>query len=247
MVCANGTFTRSSGRISEITALNPPKNDSSFNILYPADNTFSLDINGFGGPSFAPTQKATGPTFMYDYFQNGTDELELYRNRLLTYVTFGRYSDAQTLCFFAAGGPPKYAPFGNVAFSNPYVGLGDGMARIAGSTLRLLESSASASVNYPANTVDITLSLRGRTTAFGEPSGAFTPVETVTGTVPLSSLGSFNGSLTGPDGLSGTVQGNLFDMKQFGMVLTYSLRRPNGDIYFGAAGLDLNVSALPIG
>lgn len=246
MACAGGTFMRTAQsdgttQMSGINSLTAPKIDNRLQVGYPAENTYKLDINGMSGPSLDPADKKTGPTIIYDYFRDGADEFEIYRNILdnkLLFVTIGRYSSNTELCFFAAGGPPPFVHPGN-RFAAPvlFMGFGDGIFYSNGTALRLLESAAKADVNYIASTVAITLTLRGRAPVFGDLK-ASTTEETVTGTVQISPNGGIAGVLNGSNGLTGTVAGQLYDASPAGLTLAFQFGRPNGDIYYGAAGLD---------
>lgn len=246
MACAGGIFTRTAQpdgttQMSGITSLTAPKIDNRLQVGYPAENTYKLDVNGMGGASIDPIDKKTGPTFIYDYFRDGADEFEIYRNKLdnkLFFVTIGRSSDNSQLCFYAAGGPPAFVHPGNrFQAPFPFLGFGDGIFYSNGTALRLLESAAKADVNYIASTVAITLTLRGRAPVFGEVTGSTTE-ETVTSTAQISPNGSITGILTGSSGLTGTIVGQLYDANPTGMTVAFQLTRANGDIYYGAAGLD---------
>jgi len=246
MACAGGIFARTAqpdgtSQMSGVASLTAPKIDNRLQVGYPAVNTYRLDVNGMGGPTFDPVDKKAGPTFIYDYFRDLADEFEIYRNILdndLVFVTLGRYSDNSQLCFFAAGGPQPFVHPGNrFQAPFPFMGFGDGIFLSNGTALRLLESSANADVNYIASTVAIKLVLRGRAPVFGDLAGSTTE-ESVTGTVPISPNGSIAGVLSGSGGLTGTVSGQLYDASPTGMTVAFQLARANGDIYYGAAGLD---------
>ncbi|MBV1687608.1 hypothetical protein KRR38_07915 [Novosphingobium sp. G106] len=205
MACAGGTFARTAQsdgttQMSGIASLTAPRIDNRLQVGYPAENTYKLDTNGMGGPTFDPVDKKAGPTFVYDYFRDGADEFEIYRNKLdnkLFFVTIGRYSDNSQLCFYAAGGPPAFVHPGNrFQAPLPFLGFGDGIFYSNGTALRLLESAAKADVNYISSTVAITLTLRGRAPVFGEVANSTTE-ETVTTRAQISPNGSITGNLTG--------------------------------------------------
>jgi hypothetical protein len=248
MACAGGTFARTaqpdgSSQISGIASLTAPKIDKRLRVGYAAENTYKLDIDGAAGPVFDPVDKKAGPTFIYDYFRDGADEFEIYRNILdndIFFATIGRYSTNTELCFYAAGGPPPFVhPGTRFQAPFPFLGFGDGIFYSNGTALRLLESSAQGDVNYIASTVAIKLVLRGRAPVFGEvANNGSTTEETVTGTAQISASGAISGNLTGSNGLTGSLAGQLYDAGPSGMTLAYQLTRPNGDIYYGAAALD---------
>lgn len=249
VACAGGTFTSATtgsnaGQLIDVLTIQTPKIvDNALRVDYLAVDNFRLDFNGFGGATFMPSQKTAGPMMFYDYFRNGTEEFELYRNATdmdLFFTTVGRYSDnGGSICFFAAGGPPRYVDPGSRIQSMPFLGFADGLAQIGGVSYRLFQSPANATIDYRARTAEIRLILAGYRPVFGEvPGGGSTVGDTVTGTATLDVNGYVSGTLSGPAGLTGTWVGKLFDASPTGFAVTFEVRRANGDLYFGAAGLD---------
>jgi hypothetical protein len=143
------------------------------------------------------------------------------------------------------------APVGQQASQLPvsgtfrYSGFSDGLALISGAEKRLYGGSGGFTADFAARTVTVDLTLVSRANPFSEfLADTPVPIGQVTGKLTLHAFdGSiFNGSLTGPTGLSGTATGYFFGRSGVGAGLIFELSNAQGDVVLGATALDLQAS-----
>ena len=155
-----------------------------------------------------------------------------------TFSTIG-FDNSSGLCLFAVGLRNDALPAGRVA---DYSLLGDGVGRIGGQTLRLFGSTGTLRFDTAVRNAKIDFTLVGRS----DPFGNFLPqasneLTVLTATVPLLA-NSFQGPLTGTNGFTGTIEGQLVGPVASnsiggggaGAVFTFQVSNGRGDVLFGA-------------
>jgi hypothetical protein len=247
--CARDQVTRDArGRVTGLT-LTSAKIDNHLQIDYRAIDSYSLDANGFGGPSFVPADKQAWTGGPYDQFVNSSqDEFYIFRDG-----QFGRMSFAVLgaeyqagACYFAVGLRSDTFPTSLWEYS----GWTDGLARIGTRTLRLFDHGAKILPDSGARTGTLQLTLVGRESPFGD-FHAQPPADIAIVTAPIAILpdgrldigplsgggfsGSINGRLVTPTALSVGGSGGA------GAIFSFELRNAQGDFIFGvvAAGANL--------
>ncbi len=241
-VGASTEFVASPPRLNKIGTVASLNLVNNFTIDYKALDTYALALGGTAAGTPDPTIKMASATGVYDYFNNKEfGEFELYRNAAfrLTNVTLGRLSGKPNVCFYAVGGPAAYAaPAGGA--TRTFTGFVDGIAADdTGNNFRLFQSPATVRVNYATGRVDISMDLRGRELPFS----TFIDVQvagsqTATGTATLTSEGVFEGTVSTPQGYTGSVRGQLYGSSPSGMALAFTMRKSTVEFAIGAAGLD---------
>lgn len=212
-------------------------------IAYKAADTYELSIGGTVAATRPdPSIKRPSVGGVYDYFQKDSGEFEVYRNATadrLTNVTLGRVSDQSRVCFFAVGGPAAYVRPASVS-TRDFGGFADGVATDdTGTNFRLFQSPATARVDYTSGRVDIRMELRGRELAFnGFTDQPVAGSQVATGSATLGADGVFEGTLTTPQGFTGTVRGRLHGASPTGMTLAFAMRKSTVEFAIGSAGLD---------
>lgn len=247
MSCARDPVQRNSdGHVIGLPVLTGAKIDNSLSLLFRGPDSYSLDVNGFGGSSFAPGDKRTSSTLAFDQFINsGKDEFYIAKSNSLsggrTFATHGLYNESG-LCFFAVGLPAVSLPNSG---SGEYFNIVDGIARIGGVNLRLLPSidGSSLTVNYETGAATLNLTLSGRPNPFEEfTDQSPASITTATASLQLQQGGpSFAAAtLTGSGGFSGTVTGSLVGDTQnvsgnggSGAVFSFEMRNAAGEVIFG--------------
>lgn len=241
-VGASTGFAGPPPRLDKIGAVASLNLVNSFVIDYKALDTYAFTIGGSAAGDASPAIKAPSWTGVYDYFNNGDfGEFELYRNAAipLTNVTLGRLSGKSNICFYAVGGPAAYAAPAGVA-SRTFTGFVDGIAADdRGENFRLFQSPATVRVNYATGRVDISMDLQGRELPFS----TFVDVKVAgrqiaTGTATLTGEGVFQGTVSTPQGFTGSVRGQLYGSNPSGMALAFTMQKSSVEFAFGAAGLD---------
>lgn len=249
--CARDAVTRDSqGHVTALPSLSGAKIDNSLRLTYRDVDSYALDINGFGGSSFAPADKRTPPTrSLFHQFLNPTrGEFLIARDGSFgngVFTTMG-LDNSTGVCFFAVGLPIDALPTDGVAI---YYGWIDGVGQIAGQTTRLLSSSGSVRLNTQTRlaTVELFLDRLGGD-PFGDPFGdigsQFSQEITVaTAVLQLLPNGAFSlAALTARNGSTGTITGTLVSRAAdnglggggAGAVFTFELRNAQGDVLFGA-------------
>lgn len=248
LACSDGVVTRSpDGSVIGIQAISKTKIDNALLLTYQAPDTFSADVNGFGGSQWTPGDKRTAPNqYFTRYASPAQGELQLGVHNL-TFVTFG-LENSSGLCFFAAGVEPQTLPPGQVG-RVVYTGVIDGLAVISGHQQRLfswLESSPVLTMDFSTGRGTLQFHLVGRDDPFGDfekaPGAA---LGTVSAELQLSpgSKGFGLTALSG-SGFDGRVTGQFVDRDQSilgtggaGVALVFELTRPNGDILYGSIAL----------
>jgi hypothetical protein len=255
LACARDPVTRDGeGRVTGLPVLTGAKIDNSLLLLFRDTDSYSLDVNGFGGSDFAPADKRTSATLAFDQFlKAGGDEFLITRSNSLsgtrTFATHGLYN-AAGLCFFAAGLPAAPLP---TSGTGDYLVIVDGIAKSGDQTLRLLPSFEGSllKVDYAERTANLTLVLAGRPNAFGDFTGQ-SPVSVTTATASLKFLQAgpafTTTTLTGSGGYSGTVTGMLVGDTQnvsgsggFGAVFTFEMKNAAGEVIFGTIVAERNL------
>lgn len=251
IVCAAGDFryeaTADGGRrladITRIGATDPTR--TSIAIAYRSANFFQVDVNGFGGPAFTPSNvksEHAGSNWPMVYFrkapeQQYVDELEINDGNgpmhPLVNVTLGRLSDGYSLCFFAAGSDRAFT---GASTRDLYV-VADGLGVFGGTARRIGASTALAKVDATARTIDLSLDISAHTPPFGLPV-ATTNLGRVSSRLSFTANGAVNGMLTGPGGSTGTIVGRMYENGS-GAGLVFNLTYPNGDQVFGAIAADI--------
>ena len=243
IACQGGNYLRdANGRLTGVTSLDGTAAVHRFELDYIAADTFQVFVGGAAGSRFDPAEKATPPIAAYDYFRDAGDEFELYRTsaaKELNFATIGRYSGG-SLCFYAAGGPGVWngppPPAGDIQFQ----GISDGIAQVGGTTYRLLDSPASATLSFVGSgLVALRIQLRGRQPAFGEISGSpFTELGSVNGSSSgINSLGEGTLSLSG-SGYGGRATFKLSKSQPNSIVAVFWLQHASGHRVAGSVALD---------
>lgn len=251
MACATDeTIHDSLGRLTGMRSLTGAKIDNLLGLTYRGVDSYALDVNGFGGSSFAPTDKRVSSNAAYDQFANPTQgELFILRNGgqagTRTFTTLGLDNSAG-LCFFALGrradGLPQYP-------DDEHVLTVDGIARQGDQLLRLFGSGGTMRVNIQTREVALTLRISGRSEPFGDFAGR-DPREITTATANLSYNGGGSFPLTvlrTGNGYAGSITGffttpgaDAVGAGGAGAVLTFELRNAQGDIILGAVASETN-------
>nr|WP_314444630.1 hypothetical protein [uncultured Sphingomonas sp.] len=246
MACAVDPVQRdAAGHATGLAALTGAKIDNSLSLLFRDADSYSLDVNGFGGSSFTSADKRTSPTLAFDYFlKPGDDEFYLARTNGVsgtrTFATHGLYT-ASGFCFFAIGLPASPLP---TSGTGTYGIIVDGLAQIGGQNLRLLPSytGSSLTVDYQTGKATLTLALGGKTNAFEEfadkPVTAITTVtaslQRIQGSAAFGRADISGGAFTGK--VEGQLVGNSANVSGFGgpgAVFTFELRSAAGEVIFG--------------
>ncbi|MFN6933625.1 MAG: hypothetical protein ACK4NZ_00555 [Tsuneonella sp.] len=236
------------GSVSGIGPISKTNIDNNLALTYVAPDTFSSDVNGFGGSRWTPADKRTAPNQHFVRFANPEQgELQLAINNLL-FVTHG-LENSTGLCFFAAGLRPQSLP----SITVEYVGIIDGFGIISGQQKRLFDVSVSEPVlimDFATGRGKLEFQLVARNDPFGEyEKRTAEPLGMVTADLHLNpaSQNLRLTTLTG-SGFDGKVTGIFVDRDQSilrtggaGVALVFELTRPNGDLLFGTIALAANV------
>jgi hypothetical protein len=218
-------------------------------LAYQAAATFAFDNNGFGGAIFVPADKraSNSPTQTHDVFVHvypgpSPSELQLWTpasSKGLAFATVGLLAedyDGGSLCFFAAGKEISDLPTSN---GFDYFGYADGLTQLGGSNQRMQGSEFSMALDFGTKTGTVKLDLVGREDPFGDLSeGSSTSLGTLTGMVTLSG-NTLTGTLSGANGVSGTVRGQFFNQLAQGVGIVFELKDPAGATAIGAAAADI--------
>ena len=248
MACAIDPVQRdAAGHVTGLAALTGAKIDNSLSLLFRDADSYSLNVNGFGGSSFAPADKRSSPTLAFDYFlKPGGDEFYLARaneaSGSRTFATHGLYTGGG-VCFFAVGLPASPLP---TSGTGDYIIIADGLARIGGQNLRLLPSYTGSSliVDYQTGKATLTLVLGGKPNAFEEfadkPVTAITTVtaslQRIQGSAAFGTADISGGGFTGK--VAGQLVGNTANVSGLGgagAVFSFELRNTAGEVIFGVA------------
>jgi len=240
LACAAGSFeyrTLSDGtrRLTSASAIGVPKIDNGLSLAYREAGGFQLDINGFGGDAFDTTDQHAAVFDDYRYFVRGSSEFEI-GTPLLGDASLGRYSDGNSLCFFAVGSERRPLASGG---GFDFRGYADGIAWVGGTARRLHpDSRAQGTIDFDRGQIELTLELIGKAPPFQTLSNPVA-LGTATGRLSITPAGDVHGVLSGPGGSSGTVAGSLFGYGA-GVGLVFELSYPNGDRIYGAIAADLH-------
>jgi hypothetical protein len=238
------------GQVVGLPAFTGAKIDNHLALTYRAQDSFALDLNGFGGPSFLPSDKRTSQTGPYHQFLNPSQgEFFIFRDGgpfgSFTFGTLGLDNSAG-LCFFAAGLQPPSIPFSG---TGDYFARADGIARVGGQTLRLFGTTGVLDVNYGTGAGSIQLAITGRGNAFGDfTSQPATGITMATATLQFKSGAFASSVLSGSNGYTGTIMGQLVSNTAnvsgsggAGAVFTFELKNAQGDIITGAVVAERNL------
>lgn len=243
LVCAGATLELQAlgdgtRQVRGISAIKRVKlTDNRVDIDYRAADSFGLDFNGFGGPSFGPSDSRGSVTGVYDYFRASSEELEIDSGKSgLQFASFGRVSDENGICFFAVGRPTyDYLIDGDYEFR----GVSDGLFVSAngGGTRRLYGSFVNGTIRANAGVIDVTIQFTGRDDAFGD-FQARAPIDlgVATASIPYTRASFSVAPISGPDGATGTITGQFYETIDLGFV--FEMTYPNGDRVFGAIGTE---------
>jgi hypothetical protein len=252
LVCAGGDFryeTISDGgrRLADATRIGAADTGrSSIAILYRTTNSFQIDINGFGGPSFLPSDRkgeAAGSHWPVAYFrkspvQQSADELEIHDGNGpfggLVNASLGRLSDGSSLCFFAVGS--DRGPIGTQGTKDYSILVADGLAILGGVARRIGLATASARVDRETRTIDLSLDMYASTPPFGTPANNIN-LGPATARLNITASDRMSGALAGPGGSMGTIAGRFFEFGN-GAGFVFDLTYPNGDRIFGSVAVD---------
>lgn len=249
--CArDGAVRDSEGHVIGLTDFTSAKIDNFVTLKYVAVDSFELDLNGFGGPSYVPADKRTSPDRAYDQFLNRTQgEFFLFKDGgpfgSFTFATLG-LDNSSGLCFFAVGLQPSSLP--NIG-SDTYFARADGIAKVDGQLLRLFGTEGRLDVNYETGAALLELTINGRGHPFADFTGQVaTSIATVRATLQLRERGGFSASLSGSNGYTGSVTGMLVSNERnvsgrggAGAVLTFELRNSQGEVMTGAIAAERNL------
>jgi hypothetical protein len=221
------------------------KLDNGLALTYRGVDSFSDEINGFGGASWQPDDKTAPPDRYFVRYANSTNgELRLAADDL-EFVTYGM-ENSFSQCFFAAGVPATSVPADGTV---EYFGAVDGFAVIGGRQKRVFQvDSAKPILVFDFKTGRGTLEFELVT--HDDPYGDFTastPVSVGTvkadlqtavlgkgfGITPLSGSG-FAGQLAG--GFIGR-ETPLLGAGGGGVAIVFELNGPGGDVIFGSIAL----------
>jgi len=244
--CAQGPATRDArGHLAEVT-FSSAKIDNSIRLTYGAVDTFSIDTNGFGGPSFRPVDKQPWTGGPYDQFLNPSQgELFVLRNGESHFAAVG-LDTSYAACFFAIGMEPDTLP----AFKQDYFVTVDGLARVGTRTMRLFGYDSEMILDPTTGTAILKLKLAGRDAPFGDfHSRTPTPLVEATASLTLRANGSFSTATLSGGGFVGQVMGRLVSVAAgnvsgrggAGAVFTFELRSSQGEFIFGVLAAEANL------
>ncbi|ASJ90945.1 hypothetical protein CBR61_08455 [Porphyrobacter sp. CACIAM 03H1] len=248
MACSDGAVTRSTdGGIVGIGPVSRIKIDNQIAVTYRALDTYSTDINGFGGSSWSPSDKRPAPNEWFTRYSSPLQGELLLSRFNISFAAHG-LENGSSLCFFAAGLPSKTLP---TAGSVQYFGIVDGFGIINGVPKRFLYWQTNGTVpelimNWARREGDLTFQLMARSDPFGQfEKNAVEPVGTITGRIRLDQPGTI--ALSGA-GFTGTMtyafvsdDKNVLGTGGAGAALVYELRRANGDFVYGSIALNANL------
>ena len=244
--CATDPVTRdTSGRITGINLTNA-KIDNLLSLTYRAVDSFSLDINGFGGSEFDPADKQFWMGGPYDQFLDANNgEFFISRNGGSLFAILG-VDNSSNACFFAAGQRPDTFP----NQLTEYFAIIDGLARVGSATTRLYSNNSEMTFDPVTKIAKIKLKLARRDTPFGAfYDQAPTAIAEVTASLELQPGGYFTDATLSGGQYLGTIGGsfvgvgasNVSGRGGAGAVFTFVLRSNTGDIMFGVAAAQANL------
>lgn len=224
-------------------------NRSHVSVEYRGPDSYAIEMNGFGGPSFLPVEREdSSPIFdTYRSQDKGgyVDILQVAKKGAgitLTYMSFGSYgflnisgaSSELALSFLAIGSrtPASQMPTtGSARFS----GIVDGLWVDGATTRRLYGSTATLTADFAAGRVTSVLALTGRDNPFGDfQSAPATSLGTFTGTGTIDASG-FAGNYGASNGYSGPFSGHFYGPAAEEHGLTFRLSGGADKTVFGVA------------
>ena len=206
-----------------------------------ADFAFAEDVNGFGGTTFPQDDYVGGKAFATYVHKTpgytGADELQIALAATpLEYTTYGLLGYGY-LCFYAAAPARPDQPIGTFT---GYRGYSDGLSQIDGDADRLYGSTFVATLTGDNGIYQIEVDLKSVEDAFAEPLGQTSQsLGKATGSLTYAN-GQFSGVLTGPQGFSGTIGGQVQGRLNAGALLTFELSDASGDRIWGAVAADIS-------
>ncbi len=247
LACArdNDVVHDAQGRVTGLRSLSSgAKIGNGLGLTYLGTDSYNLDVNGFGGSAFAPTDRVASTNRVYSQFLNPTQgEFDIWQGDTMfggpTFTTIG-LDNSSGLCFFAVGRGADGLP--QVQGDKHFLTL-DGVGRVGDQTLRLFGSGGGMTVDIEAQEVVLELRLSGRDDPFGDFTTRPTKdITSATVTLRYDSRGAFGLSpLTATNGYSGSITGffttpaaNAVGGGGAGAVFTFELRNAQGDAMFGA-------------
>lgn len=244
--CATDPVTRdASGHVTGLNLTNA-KIDNFLSLTYRAVDSFSLDVNGFGGPEFDAADKQTWTGGPYDRFLDANNgELFLSRIESPLFAVLG-VDNSSGACFFAIGQRPDSLP----TQYTEYFTLTDGLARVGTRTTRLYGTDSEMTFDPKTGTAKIKLVLSGRDLPFGDYyNQTSAAIAEVTASLALQPGGYFSTATLAGGQYSGSITGrfvgvgttNVSGLGGSGAVFTYILRNNTGDILFGVAAAQANL------
>lgn len=222
------------------------KTDNLLSLTYRAVDSFSLDVNGFGGPEFDAADKQPWTGGPYNQFLDANNgEFLIWQDYNSLFAILG-VDNSTNACFFAAG--QRSDTFPNQP--TDYFAITDGLARIGTQTTRLYGTTSEMTFNPVTKIAKIKLILAGRASPFA----AFynqppTAIAEVTASLELQPSGYFTSATLSGGQYLGSIGGqfvgvgssNVSGRGGAGAVFTFVLRSNTGDIMFGVAAAQANL------
>lgn len=247
LACSDGAVTQSAeGFVTGLGTITKTKIDNQIEISFLAQDSFSTDVNGFGGSAWAAVDKRTPPNSVYVRYSNAQQGELLLSQQNQTFATQGLYNTS-ALCFFAVGLAPPSLPSGQVI---DYFGIIDGFGVIGGQQKRLYESRVGLKMDFASGKGVLTADIEARANPFGDyADGTSTDVGTVTANVELvGGSANFSSVTFSGTGLSGQIVGRLVSNEKnvlgkggAGAVFVFELTSSGGDVLYGAMALHANI------
>lgn len=237
LVCVEGGVfaTEPDGtiRLASVTGLLQSDVDNSLNIRSRGTDHYRVDGVGSAGSrltptEFSPTDKRASGARLLTEFRRPEGQLQIANP--LRFATLGFLANGNTgFCVFAAG--PLLGARANTSLTAES-GLLDGIARIAGTTYRLLASPLTATWNAAERSVDVEVMLEGRAPAFGALDST-NPVSL--GMLRLRAAGEIPSITFGLSSADGFFNCEYFER---GLGCTFDVQTATGDRIIGSLGAD---------
>lgn len=252
LACSDGRVSRAAdGRVTGISAITRMKIDNGVAITYRGPDSFTTDINGFGGSSWTFEDKRTPPSDRFTRYSNTSQGELLVTTDELRFVTYGQ-ENGSGLCFFAAG----LSPFSlRTAGTFEYFGVVDGLGIIGGVPKRFLYNQVNSSepefvMDFATGQGKLKFDLVAKSNVFEDLGGGTSErlgtVEADLRLAPGST--SFAATPLSGSGFTGTVRGffvsnaeNIMGSGGAGVALVFELRNSNGDLIYGSVALAANL------
>lgn len=229
--------------------IGPGTND--YQITYIAPDTYSVDIHGFGGPTFNPMSKVSAAARPFDGYSDTSHPTEFYTLDIakagagidLTYSAIASFTWIEPSSATAGVGYVSFLAVGNAtpadqmptSGSGTYHGIADGLWNDGTTLRRLYGSTATLTADFSTGVVTSVLDLRGHAEPFGDFLAMPTTVlGTFTGTGQIGNS-NFAGSFAGAAGYSGGYSGRFIGPSASEFGLLFSLDNGAGGQAVGVA------------